>query len=150
GRKGVRVCLAPDLHPAVRVALDRAELTGLFEVVGKEAPCVGPTPSAEGACKRHPNVYDLERTYRITWNQLVELEPEVERLLWQARLAGTKWRSFMPVERIFGPVRDELAGLIGFAGKHRKHPVLGSVGAYEVACWKLHDAVAGSLSGRPV
>jgi len=46
-------------------------------------------------------------------------------------------------------VRDELVELIGFAGKHRRHPVLGSVGAYEVAYWKLYDAVAGSLPMSP-
>jgi hypothetical protein len=46
------------------------------------------------------------------------------------------------VARVFGPLRNELAGLLGFAGKHRRHPVLGSVGAYEVAYWKLYHAVA--------
>jgi anti-anti-sigma factor len=32
-RAGARVRLAPDLHPVVREALDRAELTALFESV---------------------------------------------------------------------------------------------------------------------
>jgi anti-anti-sigma factor len=68
-RAGTRVCLAPDLHPAVREALDR-------------------------------------------------------------------------------PVRNELAGLVGFAGRHHRHPVLGSVGAYEVAYWKLYGAVTGLLPAR--
>jgi hypothetical protein len=45
-------------------------------------------------------------------------------------------------------VKNELAGLIGFAGKHHRHPVLGSVGAYAVAYGKLYDAVAGLLPGR--
>jgi hypothetical protein len=44
-------------------------------------------------------------------------------------------------------VRDELAGLIGFASKHHWHPVPGGVGAYEIACWKLYDAVAAWLPG---
>jgi hypothetical protein len=52
------------------------------------------------------------------------------------------------VQRAFGPVKNELAGLIGFAGKHRRHPVLGSVGAYAVAYGKLYDAVAGLIPGR--
>jgi anti-anti-sigma regulatory factor len=34
-RAGARVRLAPDLRPAVREALDRAELTGLFENVAR-------------------------------------------------------------------------------------------------------------------
>jgi anti-anti-sigma regulatory factor len=146
-RAGARVCLAADLHPAVRAALNRAEMTSLFEAVGRPGPSTGPTPSAEDARKLYPNVYDLERAYRVTWSQLVELEPQVERLLWQARLAGAKWRPFTHVERIFGPVRDELAGLLGFAGKYRKHPVLGSAGAYAVAYRKLYEAVAGPLPG---
>jgi hypothetical protein len=50
------------------------------------------------------------------------------------------------VERAFGPVRNELTGLVGFAGKHQRQPILGSVGAYAVAHWKLYDAVAGLLS----
>jgi anti-anti-sigma factor len=146
-RAGARVCLAPDLHPAVRAALERAELTSLFEVVDRPGPCSGAVPSAGDPRKLLPNVYDLERTHGVTWFQLAELEPQVERLLWRARLAGAKWRPFMDVERIFGPVREELAGLIGFSGKHHRHPVLGSAGAYAVAYGKLYEAVAGLPPG---
>jgi anti-anti-sigma factor len=142
-RAGVRVRLAPGLHPAVREALTRAGLIDRFEAAPGARPC------AEGSQAPCPKAHEVERTYGLTWFQLIELEPQVEALLWRARLAGAKWRPFMPVEQIFGPVRDELAGLIGFAGKYRKHPVLGSVGAYEVAYWKLYDAVAGSLPGGP-
>jgi anti-anti-sigma regulatory factor len=148
-RARVRVCLAPDLYPGVRDALSRSDLLGLFETPGGAKPGAGPEAPAEGVQENYPNVHDVERTHGVTWFRLVELEPQVERLLWRARLAGAKWRPFMPVERIFGPVRDELAQLIGFVGKHRKHPVLGSVGAYEVAYWKLFHAVAGSLCGSP-
>jgi anti-anti-sigma factor len=146
-RAGARVHLAPDLHPAVRAALDRAELTSLFEVAGKPELCSGAVPSAGDPRKLFPNVRDLERTHGITWFQLIELEPQVERLLWRARLAGSKWRPFMDVERFFGPVREELAELIGFSGKHHRHPVLGSAGAYAVAYGKLYEAVAGPLPG---
>jgi hypothetical protein len=47
------------------------------------------------------------------------------------------------VTTAFGPVRNELAELVGFAGKHRGHPVLGGTAAHEVAYWKLYHAVAG-------
>src|SRR5262245_44220643 len=47
-RAGARVCLAPDLHPTVREALDRAELRGLFETDGGVAARVGPGPVAGG------------------------------------------------------------------------------------------------------
>jgi hypothetical protein len=141
------VCLAPDLHPAVRAALNKVALLGLFEAVGGTEPGAGPAPVAEGARKLYPSVDDVQRVYGVAWAQVVELEPRVETLLWQARTAGAHCRTLADVARVFGPLRNELAGLIGFAGEHQRHPVLGSDGAYEVAYWKLYDAVAGSLPG---
>jgi anti-anti-sigma factor len=41
-RAGGRVCLAADLQPGVREALDRTGLMRLFEVVGTAEPCVTP------------------------------------------------------------------------------------------------------------
>jgi hypothetical protein len=114
-------------------------------VAGGAETCGGPGTSALVARKPYPSVYDVERTFGVTWGQLVNLTPELETLLWQARKAGGKWRTFADVNRIFGPLRNELAELIGFAGKHREHPLLGSTAAYEVAYWKLYDAVAGLL-----
>jgi hypothetical protein len=35
--------------------------------------------------------------------------------------------------------------LVGFMAGQSRHPILGSVGAYEVAYWRLYDAVAGLL-----
>jgi anti-anti-sigma factor len=147
-RAGARVCLAPDPHPAVREALDRAGLIGLFEADGGVAAHVGPGPVAEDSRTRSPNVNDVQRTEGVSWGQLVDLEPQVQELLWRARVAGSSCRTSLDVERAFAPVKNELAGLIGFAGKHHRHPVLGSVGAYEVAYWKLYDAVAGLVPRR--
>jgi hypothetical protein len=96
----------------------------------------------------YPNVNDVQRTFGVSWAQLVELEPELETLLGQVRLADACFRTFADADRVFGPLRDELAALIGFAGKHYGHPVLGSAGAYEVAYWTLYDAVVRLLSGR--
>jgi hypothetical protein len=93
-------------------------------------------------------VDSLQRTYGITWGQLVELEPQLGALLWRARRAGAECRTFNDVHRVFSPVRNELAALIGFAGASNRHPVLGSTEAYQVAYWKLHDAVAGLLPSR--
>jgi hypothetical protein len=92
-----------------------------------------------------PNVYDVERTYGIRWCQLVDLEPRVQELLWRAREAGAGCRGWADVQRLFSPLRHDLAGLLGFSGRHRRHPVLGSVGAYEVAYCKLYEAVVGLL-----
>jgi anti-anti-sigma factor len=146
-RAGVRVCWASALHPAVREALDRAGLMYLFEAVGGPEPFAGPGPSEHDARKRYPNVDDVQRAHGIAWSQLVELEPRVQTLLWQARQVGASCRTFADVDRAFNPLRDKLTSLLGFLGKHHRHPVLGSVGAYEVAYWKLYDAVAGLLPG---
>jgi anti-anti-sigma factor len=147
-RAGARVCLAPDLEPPVREALNRAGLMGLFEAADGSGAGVGPAPRSRDGWQPYPDVDDVERAFKVAWIQLVELEPQVETLLWRAWRAGASCRLFADVDRVFVPVRNELAGLIGFAGKHRRHPVLGSDEAYEVAYWKLYDAVAESASGR--
>ena len=100
---------------------------------------------AENGRTAYPNVNDVQRTFGVSWGELVELEPQLETLLGRVRLAGARCRNSADVDRVFGPLRDELAALIGFAGKHHRHPVLGSAGAYEVAYWKLYDAVARLL-----
>jgi hypothetical protein len=142
------VRLAPDLHPTVREALARAGLLGLFEAEGGAKACAGAGTVAEDSRILHPRVNDVERTFGVTRGQLVELEPQLETLLGRARLTAAGCRIHPDVKRVFGPLRNELAGLIGFAGKHHTHPVLGSAGAFEVAYWKLYNAVAGLLPGH--
>ena len=93
----------------------------------------------------YPRVHDLERTHGMTWQELTGLGPRLAELLWQARADGARCRDREDVGRAFAPLRGALAELIGFRGRHRNCPVLGSVGAYEVAYWRLHDAVAGLL-----
>jgi hypothetical protein len=87
----------------------------------------------------------LEKLFGITWRTLVDLEPALEELLWNAQEMSVSCRRRADVDRFFAPMRDTLAGLIGFTGKNRLHPVLGSNNAYEVAYWKLYDSVAGLL-----
>jgi anti-anti-sigma regulatory factor len=147
-RAGVRVCLTPDLQSVVRAALNRGELQGLFKAVGGAEACGTSEHGVTEGRTRYPDVDAVQRTFRIAWAELVELEPQLESLLKRARTAGASCRTFTDVDRVFGPVRNELAALIGFAGKHHRHPVLGSVGALEVAYWKLYDAVARLVAGR--
>jgi hypothetical protein len=64
---------------------------------------------------------------------LVELEPELETLLGRMRVTDARRGTFRDLDRGFAPLRNELATLIGLAGKHHRHPILGSAGAYEVA-----------------
>ena len=98
--------------------------------------------------KPYPNFRELERLTGVTWHDLAALEPRPGELLWRARQAGVGCRCWSDVERVFRRVRNELAELIGFTGKHQRHPVLGSTGAYQVAYRKLYDAVAGLLPGH--
>jgi anti-anti-sigma regulatory factor len=141
-RAGTRVCLAPDLQPLVREALQRTGVLGLFETqVSGERPTPAPGLIVEPKLlPRH-----AERTPSLTWTQLLELEPAIESLLWRARAAGASCRTKADVPRVFSPVAHELAELIGFSGKHRRHRVLGTVEAYQIAYWKLYEGVAACV-----
>jgi anti-anti-sigma factor len=145
-RAGGRVFLAADLQPGVRDALDRAGLMSLFEAVSGTKPCDA-TGVIDGRESRR-KADDAERSPALTWAQLVELEPQLQTLLWQAQRTGARCRTLTDVDRGFGPVRNELTALIGFSGRHHRHPVLGSTQAYQVAYSKLYDAMAGLLPGR--
>jgi hypothetical protein len=95
-----------------------------------------------------PKVADLERIHDLTWGQLVGLEPQLAELLWQARAAAAGYQDRQDVRRVFAPFRQAVTELVGWQGRHRSCPLLGSVAAYEVAYWKLHETVAGQLT-RP-
>jgi anti-anti-sigma regulatory factor len=144
-RAGGRVCLTADLQLVVREALDRAQVMSLFDGIGTVEQSV-PAGAIDGR-KRLANA-ENEGSACLTWARLVELEPQLETLLRRAREAGTGCRTFTDADRAFSPVRHELTALIGFAGQHHRHPVLGSTEAYQVAYSKLYDAVAGLLPSR--
>ena len=91
---------------------------------------------------------EVETIYHVTWHELVELESRLAKLLWEARQAGVSCRRWSDADRVFAPFRARLAELVGLAGRNRRHRVLGSVGAYEVAYWKLYAAVAELLPGH--
>jgi len=90
----------------------------------------------------YPNIRELERLSNITWLDLAELEPRLEELLWEARRACAACRCWSDMDRVFAPIRAWLSAFVGFAGQNHRHPVLGSPDAYNVAYWKLYDAVA--------
>jgi hypothetical protein len=144
-RAGGRVCLAADLQPGVREALDRARLMSLFEDVGTAKPNV--TSADQDGQKLPSNVNYAPGNGSITWAKLVELEPQLQTLLWRAREVGAGCHTITDVDWGFSPLRNELTALIGFTGKHHRHPVLGGAAAYQVAYAKLYDAVAGLLPG---
>jgi hypothetical protein len=88
---------------------------------------------------------ELERVHGVTWGQLTGLEPRLNELLWKAREDGARCQSQEEASWVFGPIRNAVAELVGFRGRHRNHPVLGSVGAYEVAYWRIYAAVVSLL-----
>jgi hypothetical protein len=69
-------------------------------------------------------------------------------LLWRARQEGAACQTWQQARAVFARIEAELTDLIGFPGQHHRHPILGTVGAYEVAYWKLYEAVTGLLQ-RP-
>jgi hypothetical protein len=98
--------------------------------------------------KPYPNFRDVERLWDITWADLTALEPRLEELLWAARAASATCRRWSDVDRVFAPIRNILTELVGFAGRHHRHSVLGDARAYQIAYWKLFAAVAGLLPVR--
>jgi hypothetical protein len=92
-----------------------------------------------------PKIHELEQAHGVTWGQLAGLEPRLDELLWKARADGASCRCGEDAERAFAPIRNALGELVGFRAGQSSHPVLGSLGAYEVAYWRLYDAVAGML-----
>src|SRR5262249_31662888 len=83
----------------------------------------------------------------VTWQELTELEPRLGELLCVARDACLTCRCWSDVGRAFAPIQNTLAKLVGFASKNHRHPVLCRRGAYQVAFWKLYEAVAGVVAG---
>jgi hypothetical protein len=79
---------------------------------------------------------------RCAGEQLAALDPELTELLTFARMVGNGCRKWHDVERGFNPFKNDIVKLVGFCGKHRGHPVLGTRAAYEVTYWKLHNAGA--------
>jgi anti-anti-sigma regulatory factor len=110
-RASARVGLVGNLHPGVREALLKAEWLGHFEDVGAAPTKTGPGLVAESTGRLYPTVYEVQRRYGVTWDQLVESEPQLATLLWRARMAASKCSTLGDALRVFGPVRDELAGL---------------------------------------
>jgi anti-anti-sigma factor len=151
-RAGGRVRLVACMEEQVRESLERTGMIAQFEaaedceVPGAALECPAQQQDrAREATHAFPKVHDLERRHGLTWGELAGMEPRLAELLWQARAAGARCRDWEDVPQTFAPFRNAVAEIVGFQGKHRGHPVLGSVGAYEVAYWRLHEAVAGLL-----
>lgn len=93
------------------------------------------------------SVKTMERMHGLNWSELVQMEPELGRLLTFARMVGDCCMNWRDVDRGWGQFKDRIADVVGYLGRHRSHPVLGTVGAYDVVYWKLHNAVARDPRG---
>jgi len=138
-RRDIQVRIAPDVHPAVRDILLTTGVLKLFEIAGYSSEASGQGQEPRSFSK----LAEVERAHGFTWSRLVELEPQLEKLLLQAREASARCNTVNDVAQVFGPIRNDLVGLIGFAGRRHRHAVLGSAGAYHVAYTKLYEAVVG-------
>ena len=92
-------------------------------------------------------VKDMECMHKVTWDQLAELEPQLSTLLDEARSVGRCCRTWREVEKNWTPFKSPIQRVVGLFGKHRGHSVLGTVAAYDVVYWKLHNAVARDRRG---
>ena len=98
--------------------------------------------------KDYTSVREMEKIHNIKWEQLAAEEPELDRLLSIAQMVGNACRSWHDVERGFNQFKNDILRTVGFQSKHNNHPVLGTVGAYNVVYWKLHNAVARDRRGK--
>jgi len=83
-----------------------------------------------------------EKASGVTWRQLAAAEPELTMLLAQARDVGG-CRTVEQVNRKFNTFKTTIHKLVGFLGKHKDHPLLGTQAAYDVVTWRLRNAIAG-------
>jgi hypothetical protein len=90
-------------------------------------------------------VQDVKHERGLHWRQLADLEPRLYSLLWRARQEGVACESWPQARAVVVRLASELTSLVGFQGEHHRHPILGSVAAYEVAYWMLVEAVTSRL-----
>ena len=84
---------------------------------------------------------------RLTWEQLVKLEPELGRLLERAKATKSRGKHFCANARWYGFGQWRFAGLkprlLWLVGWQRpdKHPVLSSTEAYDLAYETVYEAL---------
>jgi hypothetical protein len=91
---------------------------------------------------------EYEKLYGVKWRQLAAAEPALNKLLEQARDAGNGCRTLDQINRRFTPFTSPIQRLVGFFGKHKGHPILGTQAAYDIVYWRVRNAVAGDHVGE--
>jgi hypothetical protein len=143
GLVGVRDLRLPEPEPA----LERLRVVAPRDALGERLDQPG-APAAEDDAVRHErlleDLHDLDhrlcRAVDILLKRpVVEIKPGQAREHYGAEVYAVHSR--------FTPFKNDIVWLVGFAGKHRGHPVLGTHKAYDVVYWKLRNAVAGDRRG---
>ena len=87
---------------------------------------------------------DMERHHKITWQELVQLEPRLLVLLSRAEgcsIVPKKQRGKCNYEVIWGGFKEPIASLVGLFRRDNCDPRLKTIGAYDVAYWTIYHAM---------
>ena len=78
----------------------------------------------------------VDRSYDLTWEQLVSAEPRLGSLLEEVRMARPDDANEYELEGVWGQFKDKIAGLVGW---HRRQgePLLQTEAAYRTAYKKF-------------
>jgi hypothetical protein len=94
------------------------------------------------------SVKDMERIHGLRWEQLVEQEPELERLLKIARGVGDACRTWNDVLRGFSQFKNDVDRLTRAIVTRSPAPAPNGTAVWDVIYWKLHNAVARDSRGN--
>jgi hypothetical protein len=85
----------------------------------------------------------IEKMHKLTWEQLVELEPRLDDLLFQAELTRPEpdEAEDFNYEGAWGRFKQPIANLVGYFRRDNCDPQLKTNAAYDVAYWKLWHAL---------
>jgi hypothetical protein len=85
----------------------------------------------------------IEKMHRLTWEELVELEPQLDGLLFQVELSRPTpdEAEDFNYEVCWGRFKQPIANLVGYLRRDNCDPRLKTNAAYDVAYWKLWHAL---------
>jgi hypothetical protein len=84
---------------------------------------------------------DMETMHKLTWERLVEMEPRLEALLFDAKASRPRRKRGFNYELAWCEFKLPVAKLVGWHRRDDCDPLLKSQAAYDVAYWKLYHAL---------
>ena len=91
---------------------------------------------------------EMEKMHGLSWNQLVEQEPELERVLKIARMVGDGCRTWDDVQMRFSQFKNDVDRLTRSIVHQSPAPKPNGTAIWDVIYWKLHNAVASDHCGE--